>query len=102
MVHVKQEPGEVHINKVGFGNWRMDTKLSSALSEMSPGAESTTSTTHNASGTGNDNGGSLDDDFYDLSNDPSIFMDPNYQCIKFQPFHEHTWLPLADEALKEL
>ncbi|XP_035708827.1 myelin regulatory factor-like protein isoform X4 [Folsomia candida] len=81
MVHVKQEP---------------------ALSEMSPGAESTTSTTHNASGTGNDNGGSLDDDFYDLSNDPSIFMDPNYQCIKFQPFHEHTWLPLADEALKEL
>ncbi len=70
---------------------------------MSP-AESTTSTNQNPSGTSgnNENGGSLDDDFYDLSNDPSIFMDPNYQCIKFQPFQEHTWLPLADDNFKEL
>lgn len=69
---------------------------------MSPGAESSTSPSHNGNGPGNDQDGSMDEDFYDLSNDPSVFMDPNYQCIKFQPFQEQNWVPLADEALKEL
>lgn len=50
----------------------------------------------------NENVGNMEDEFYDLSNDPSIFMDPNYQCIKFQPFQEHTWHTLADETFKEL
>ena len=45
----------------------------------------------------------MDDEFgFDFSGDPSMFLDSNYQCIKFQAFQENTWHSLVDEHFKEL
>ncbi|CAL8115850.1 unnamed protein product [Orchesella dallaii] len=81
MVHVKQEPG--------------------FSAEMSP---SDSNCSNNNSSNGNcGNGANMDDDYgFDFSGDPSMFLDSNYQCIKFQAFQENTWHTLTDEAFKEL
>ncbi|CAG7785964.1 unnamed protein product [Allacma fusca] len=78
MIHVKQEPDP-------------------CFSELSP----TDSDSSNNNSTANN--GHVDDEFgFDFSGDPSMFLDSNYQCIKFQPFQENTWHLLADPEFKEL
>jgi len=66
---------------------------------MSP-SDSNASTSNNGGSTGN--GVNLDEEFFDVNGDPAMFMDPNYQCIKFQPFQDNTWHSLADDTFKEL
>lgn len=81
VVHVKQEPG-------------FAPDISSSDSNCS---------NNNAGSSNNGNSVSVDDDYgFDFSGDPSMFLDSNYQCIKFQSFQENTWHTLADEAFKEL
>jgi hypothetical protein len=66
---------------------------------MSP-SDSNASSSNNAGSSGN--GVNADEEFFDLNGDPAMLMDPNYQCIRFQPFQENTWNTLADEAYNEL
>jgi hypothetical protein len=68
---------------------------------MSP-VDSNSSNNASVATSSNGSAGNVDDEFFDLSNDPSIFMDPNYQCIKFQPFQDNTWNSLTDDNFKEL
>jgi len=68
---------------------------------MSP-SDSNCSNNNSTNGNGG-SGGQMDDDYgFDFSGDPSMLLDSNYQCIKFQAFQENTWHTLTDEAFKEL
>jgi len=79
--------------------WVILTLAGPSFSELSP----SDSNASNTNGNGNSNSGQADEEFgFDFSGDPSVFLDSNYQCIKFQPFQESTWHMLADESFKEL
>lgn len=55
------------------------------------------------SGPSNHCGNALDDDQYNFEhNDPSIFIDPTYQCIRFQDFQANSWHTICDRNLTEL
>lgn len=117
MVHVKQEPGAyplwLKLWKSGclrFLSFNLiDAEgitlllgvITGFSAEMSP-SDSTCSNNNGSSNGNSGNGGQVDDDYFDFSGDPSMFLDSNYQCIKFQSFQENNWHTLTDEAFKEL
>lgn len=103
VVHLKQEPGksktiirQAPLLQCSLHNFHFWTHVGFA-------AEITSSDSNCSNNGGGNNGNSVDDDYgFDFSGDPSMFLDSNYQCIKFQPFQENTWHTLADETFKEL
>ncbi|KAG1706614.1 Myelin regulatory factor [Nymphon striatum] len=55
------------------------------------------------SGSSNQCGNALEDDQFNFEhNDQSIFMDPTYQCIRFQDFQPNSWHTICDRNLTEL
>lgn len=67
-------------------------------SALSPADSNSSNTNGGISQNGNG-----DEEFgFDFNGDPSVFLDANYQCIKFQSFQESTWHTLADANYKEL
>ncbi|XP_063220444.1 myelin regulatory factor isoform X2 [Bacillus rossius redtenbacheri] len=97
-VHVKQEPANVEEKRENQSALKKDDAVcylpgefgSFSVTDLSPDSNSNQTAV-------------LDDDYsFDIPGESNLYLDSNYQCIRFQPFQQTAWHVLCDQNLKDL